>query len=433
MDVASVRESKRSRQLSATQPTRMTLSEFSGARFLSLRRLHHDVLCKSVDINSTLFARQLANMACLTRIIGKSWQATIKIAFSRTYHPRNSLGQNRIQGLMSRMNSENVRTSPALAQVSSGDRHRLRLACLWLGLMVLALVTLAPSAGWAQGEDQLNIAEGLDDFTDTPSTNSAANTVQVAAGEHLNLLTLLTKGGVLMIPIMGMSILVIALVIERFFSLRDRKVLPKAFVAELGVLASSNDGFDPKQAYRVCQAFPSSASTVIRSMLLKVGRPQAEVERAVSEASDREASRLYGNVRWLNLVAAVAPLIGLFGTVWGMIQAFFQTTQLTAGQNKSLFLAEGIYVALVTTLGGLAVAIPAAIFSHYFEGRIQSLFYQIDELLFNLMPQIERFEGRLRMSRRDLGADAGLPQQHPEARQKPPAAARPVQPSQPQQ
>jgi len=160
--------------------------------------------------------------------------------------------------------------------------------------------------------------------------------------------------------------------------------------------------------------------------LLKVGRPQAEVERAVAEASDREASRLYGNVRWLNLAAAVAPLMGLFGTVWGMIWAFFRTTQLQAGQNKADFLAEGIYVALVTTLGGLAVAIPAAIFSHYFEGRIQSLFYSIDELLFNLMPQIERYEGRLRMNRQTLSE--GFEEAEPPATAaKPPPAAAPTQ------
>ena len=137
-------------------------------------------------------------------------------------------------------------------------------------------------------------------------------------------------------------------------------------------------------------------------MLLKVGRPQSEVEHSVKEASEREAERIYANVRWLNLAAAVAPLIGLLGTVWGMILAFFETTQLAPGQNKADFLAEGIYIALVTTLGGLSVAIPAAILSHYFEGRIQSVFYQIDEMLFNLLPQIERYEGRLRVSQHRL-------------------------------
>ena len=113
--------------------------------------------------------------------------------------------------------------------------------------------------------------------------------------------------------------------------------------------------------------------------------------------------RLHTNVRWLTLIAAIAPLIGLLGTVWGMIRAFFVTTQLTAGQNKADFLAEGIYVALVTTLGGLAVAIPAAIFAHYFEGRIERLFHEIDELLFSLLPQIERFEGRMRVTPHTLG------------------------------
>ena len=273
---------------------------------------------------------------------------------------------------------------------------------LLVGLCLLTTVPLTPA--YAQSQAQLNAADTADELDGDPlAPSSAVAEDRSDTKAKFNLLELLFKGGVLMVPILLMSVLVVAIVFERFLNLRERKVLPRQLVDELGMLASESSGFDPKQAYRICQDFPSSASSVIRSMLLKVGRPQSEVERAVAEASDREASRLYGNVRWLNLIAAVAPLIGLFGTVWGMIQAFFQTTQLTAGQNKSVFLAEGIYVALVTTLGGLAVAIPAAIFSHYFEGRIQSLFYQIDELLFNLMPQIERFEGRLRMNKRDFG------------------------------
>jgi biopolymer transport protein ExbB len=139
-------------------------------------------------------------------------------------------------------------------------------------------------------------------------------------------------------------------------------------------------------------------------MLLKIGRPHSEVEHAVAEASEREAERLFANVRWLNLFAAVAPLTGLLGTVWGMIRAFYDTTQLPPDQNKAEFLAEGIYIALVTTLGGLVVAIPAAVLAHYFEGRVIKLFHEIDELLFNLMPQIERFEGRMRMTPHALGS-----------------------------
>ena len=86
------------------------------------------------------------------------------------------------------------------------------------------------------------------------------------------------------------------------------------------------------------------------------------MESAVAEASQREATRLTQMVSWLSLAAAIAPLIGLLGTVWGITQAFYDTTQLAdlgAGQNRGVALANGIYVALVTTMVGLLIAIPA--------------------------------------------------------------------------
>ena len=148
---------------------------------------------------------------------------------------------------------------------------------------------------------------------------------------------------------------------------------------------------------------------MIKTMLLKVGRPHTELEHAVSEANEREAARLYANVRWLSLSAGVAPLLGLLGTVWGMILAFFRTTHLPLGANKADFLADGIYVALLTTFAGLSVAIPAAVLAHLYEGRIQKLFRELDETLLGLMPQLERFEGRLRVSKEQMDVPAAEP------------------------
>jgi biopolymer transport protein ExbB len=82
-----------------------------------------------------------------------------------------------------------------------------------------------------------------------------------------------------------------------------------------------------------------------------------------------------------------------------MIMSFFTTANLMPGQNKAQVLAEGIYIALATTFAGLTVAIPVTVIAHWFEGRIQSLFREIDELLFSLLPQVERYEGKLRMNR----------------------------------
>ena len=228
-----------------------------------------------------------------------------------------------------------------------------------------------------------------------------------------------------MIPIGLCSVVGLMVVMERCLALRRRRIMPRELMEGLADLGAVPGVMDPRAAYRLCQQHPSSAAVVIRAMLLKVGRPQSEVEHAVAEASEREAERLYSNVRWLTLIAAVAPLLGLLGTVWGMIHAFFDTTQLPVGTNKAEYLAHGIYVALVTTLGGLSVAIPATIFAHYFEGRIQRLFHEIDELLFNLLPQVERFEGRLRVTPHSLGGTADLPGgSRPAADTKPAGSAR---------
>jgi len=242
-----------------------------------------------------------------------------------------------------------------------------------------------------------------------------------AHSRGINILQLAIQGGIFMIPIAALSLLAATMIVERLIGLRRQRVLPYALLDGLETLSNAAGGFDPRKAYRLCQQHPSAAASVVRALLLKVGRPLAEVEHTVAEASEREADRLYRNVRWLNLAAALAPLLGLLGTVQGMIIAFHQTTILEPGQNKSIILAEGIYTALVTTFAGLVVAIPSALFSHYFEGRIQSLFHEIDELVFNLLPQIERYEGRMRFARQADASESILTEQ----RAAPPAEARP--------
>lgn len=231
---------------------------------------------------------------------------------------------------------------------------------------------------------------------------------EVRESEGLNLFALIWESKFFMLPIFAMSIMVVAIAIERFIALRDERVLPRRLVNSLGEMGQGK-GFNPREAYRLCQEYPSAASTVIRTMLVKIGRPHTEVEKAVEDVSQREAQRLYSNVRWLNLAAAVSPLMGLFGTVWGMIRAFHDTTQMTPGQNKADYLAEGIYLALVTTLGGLAVAIPAAILAHWFEGRIEMLFHRIEEMMFSLLPQIEKFEGKVRFGQGPGASEPAAP------------------------
>jgi len=85
-----------------------------------------------------------------------------------------------------------------------------------------------------------------------------------------------------------------------------------------------------------------------------------------------------------------------------MIEAFHATTQLVPGQDRAEQLAGGIYVALVTTLAGLMVAIPSAVFAHFYEGKITSAFRTLDELLFQLLAKIERYEGESRFDGQEI-------------------------------
>ncbi len=287
-------------------------------------------------------------------------------------------------------------------------RQELRLArCVAFSLTLLWLTCLANVGAWAQdagpapGEAEAAAALAADDAADVDAgADAEANTEALPPAPSINYLQLFVDTPLwLLLPIVAMSLIVGVFGFERALALRRSKVLPPELVQELGELANEPTGLEPRKAYKVCQTYPSPAASVIRAALLKVGRPHNEVEHSVTEASEREAERLYANVRPLTLAAAVTPLMGLLGTVWGMIEAFFMTASGNVASNKAEQLASGIYTALVTTFAGLAVAIPAAILAHWFEGRILVLFRDIDELLQSILPQLERYEGRLRVQR----------------------------------
>lgn len=255
-----------------------------------------------------------------------------------------------------------------------------------------------PSAPVSAGETGLVDPAELRAFAD--ELRRAEESSQGAAEPSgVDLLSLFARGGGFMIPITLMSFFVVALSAERLLSLRTGKVIPHKLERHLRELASDPDRFEPGDAYRRCQQRRSPTGRVIAAMMLRTGQPLGEIERTASEAVQREADAYVGPIRWLNLAAAATPLMGLLGTVWGMIKAFHQSTSLAPGMSRSEQLSEGIYTALVTTLAGLAVAIPAAILAQYFENRITKLFHRIELLAFDVAPGLARFAGQAKLGR----------------------------------
>jgi len=272
------------------------------------------------------------------------------------------------------------------------------------GLVLACALTAAAQQPAASDPATKDITKDIaDEQFDTAMASKPALRPAVpapTAKEGMNLLQMASPqvGGLFMYPIYAFSFVVVLFGIERAIGLRRRKVLPRKFVRGLNeMLAGQGSSFDPRQAWRLCLQYPSAASRVVRATLLQTGRSQSELEATVQKANEREAARLYANVRPLNLSATVAPLLGLVGTVQGMILAFYETAHLPDGANKAQALAAGVYIALITTFAGLCVAIPAVMLAHYFEGKIQRLFSQLDDITTRLVPALQRYEGRVRM------------------------------------
>ena len=262
---------------------------------------------------------------------------------------------------------------------------KLRIAVVAAGL----LVVLLPLNGLGQ-----------DGNAASPPGSTATETPEMPS-----VWDLAVQGGVFMIPIALMSIVAIGFSFERLIGLQGKRILPIELILALKELRSET-GIDPRRAWKVCQEHPSPLASVVRAAILKTGRPHAEVEKAVEDAAIREIAEMSRNLRPVNVVATIAPLLGLIGTVQGMIMAFMVTsTTDSTGTAKSQELATGIYTALVTTFAGLCVAVIAVLLANYLEGRIERLLRQLEDVFLELLPDFERFEGKLRVSRTAEDAD----------------------------
>ena len=309
---------------------------------------------------------------------------------------------------------------PALLKGFWWRRLRLGQIVCFMGLLSIANFALGQPAASSTAERGSIVAEELQRLAADAAANRAAApnaATQTQPPREMNFFQLLMDGGPLMIPLVLISILVLTVSLERLINLRMGRILPRKL--RRGLIEASEQRFpvDPQELYQMGLRYPSVASRALESVLKKVGRPIPEMEAALQDSCQREAERLYGTVRWLTAAAAIAPLLGLLGTVWGMILAFFETTQPGLGLNRSQQLAQGISIAFVNTLAGLSIAIPAAGFSHFFEGRIVKVMGLVQELVQSLIPRLERFEG---VTRYDLELSGLVPRRRSEAL--PPAA-----------
>ncbi len=143
---------------------------------------------------------------------------------------------------------------------------------------------------------------------------------------------------------------------------------------------------DIQLGLQLCNTYDTSLARILKAGLLRFGGKVDEIERAIEGAGQHEASLLTSNLRVLGAVANITPMLGLLGTVFGMIKAF-NVISLSGTGNPGL-VANGISEALITTAAGMVVGIPALALYHYFRGRIERFVFEMEEVSFQLVEEV---------------------------------------------
>ncbi len=192
-------------------------------------------------------------------------------------------------------------------------------------------------------------------------------------------------GGWVMVPIVGCSILAIAIMLERAWILREPRVAPADLVPEVWRLHTVS-GLDPVALRRLRAGSP--LGRVIAAGISHAHQPRREMLERIEEVGRIEALGLERYLNTLGTIAAITPLLGLLGTVLGMIDVFSTIDASGLGDNRAL--AGGIGEALVTTGAGLTVAIPTVVAHRYLRGRVNRLIVAIEREALKLAEVISR-------------------------------------------
>lgn len=251
-------------------------------------------------------------------------------------------------------------------------------------LLLILFAVIAVQHGWAQD----------------------AAPVAPPKAENRSVLQVISHGGPLIIliwlAILGTSMTMVSFVIQNFLTLREEKLAPSPLVAQLHqTLVAGNY----QEAWQICHGNRNYLANVLGAGLERLGRGRERVEEALAEHGMREASRLRTRNSYLSVIGVVSPMIGLLGTVIGMMGAFEKLGQ--SGISDPSGLAASIGEVLLATASGLFIAIPAFIFYYIFRNRAQAVIVHAEDRLNYLVEDIPYEElGGIRIGE-DFDAGSG--------------------------
>jgi len=250
------------------------------------------------------------------------------------------------------------------------------------GRIVLLGLVLGSATNWHPGARAQE--PSLDSNPFASAENEPGRAVKREAGERNigigreSLIRLIQTANPLLWPLLACSVVMAGYIFERGLALRRGRVIPKDFSQRF--LERLGQGkLDRERALELCRANDSPVARIYGHALRYWGQPAAVIRQAVDHDAASELLALRKNVRVLNATATIAPLLGLLGTVVGMVESFDAVGGgRVGGDSRSAALAHGISLALMTTGVGLAIAIVSVCFYYYFLQRIDNLVHDLD-------------------------------------------------------
>lgn len=196
-------------------------------------------------------------------------------------------------------------------------------------------------------------------------------------------------GVILWLALGACSVAGFSLIVDSFITVREKKIVPKSLVDKAREAIEQGDVM---KALKQCEEEPGPLANILSSGFSNVSEGFEAVQEAVGVAADLESEKLLQRVTYLNVVANMAPMLGLLGTVQGMISAFANLATMQAGAAQQQMLAVNIAQALYTTAGGLIAAVPAVGFFYFFRNKATKIILGMEALTTDLVKSLRNVE-----------------------------------------
>ena len=217
-----------------------------------------------------------------------------------------------------------------------------------------------------------------------PAAASVAKTAQ-----QMTMKQMLRQGGPILWTIVALSIVALGMAIYFFLTVTPAREAPESFLRRAVTQIRAGD---LRGAYQMCEGRDELLANVLRSGLRMSGHERYVVQEAMESEGERGATALWQRISYLNNIGVIAPMLGLLGTVWGMIQAF-GAIAYDDSQVKGIVMAAGVAQAMITTAAGLSLALPAMVVYFYLRGRVVKIIAEVEAQSSELVELLTRNDG----------------------------------------